>query len=338
MNALVTGATGFLGSHLCRRLVKDGFNVSAFCRPTSISNGLVDLPIERKFGDVSDRESVEKAVAGSDVVFHAASHGIYWGRHKEIQNRTNIEGTKNVVDACQQHGVKRLIFVSSITAIGIPSTAEPADENFTFNLERSSLNYHISKKRAEDIVQDAVANGLDAVIVNPSNIWGPHGENYRVADHVEKVRNRRLIPYFTGGICIVHVDDVVDGIMAAFHRGKAGERYILGGENLPLKSIAQLAASAQSLNPSFVPVPNFVTWLAAAVGESLALVSRRRPHITFVTHKLASRFQYYDSSKAKRELGFKARDFKSILAECVAFVEARNNGKGLTKQAKFNAT
>jgi dihydroflavonol-4-reductase len=272
--------------------------------------------------------SVEKAVAGAEVVFHAAAHGIYWGRHKKIQNQVNIEGTKNVVEACQKHAVKRLIFVSSITAIGIPDSAEqPANEDFPFNLERSSLNYHISKKRAEEIVLDAVATGFDAVIVNPSNIWGPHGEIYRVADHVEKVRNKRFIPYFTGGICIVHVDDVVDGIMAAFHRGKAGERYILGGENLPLRSVAQLAASAQALRPSFVPVPSFVSWLAAAAGESMALVSHRRPHITFVTHQLASRFQYYDSSKAKRELGFEARDFKTILAECVSFLGTRNGKK-----------
>ena len=323
MNALVTGATGFLGSHLCRRLVKDGFKVTALCRPTSDTDGLADLPITIRTGDVTDRPSVEEAAAGNDFVFHAAAHGIYWGRHKNEQNEINIQGTKNVVAACQKTGVKRLVFVSSITAIGIPNDERPAGEDFPFNLDNSSLNYHISKKRAEEIVLDAVGKGLDAVIVNPSNIWGPHGKRYRVADHVEKVRDRRFIPYFTGGICIVHVDDVVDGIMAALHRGKTGERYILGGENLALKKIAQLAARSQNLQPRFVPLPKAVTWLAATVLESVALISRRRPHVTFVTHQLASRFQYYDSSKAKRELDFNARDFETILAECVSFLGAR---------------
>ena len=327
MNALVTGATGFLGSHLCRRLVKDGFKVTALCRRTSNTDGLTELPITIKTGDVTDRQSVEEAVAGNDFVFHAAAHGIYWGRHKKVQNEINIQGTRNVVAACQKSGVKRLVFVSSITAIGIPDNEHPVGEDFPFNLERSSLNYHISKKRAEEIVLDAVNKGLDAVIVNPSNIWGPHGKRYRVADHVEKVRQRRVIPYFTGGICIVHVDDVVDGIMAALDRGKTGERYILGGDNLPLKKIAQLAARSQNLKPRFVPLPNAVTWLAAAALESVALVSRRRPHVTFVTHKLASRFQYYDSSKAKRDLNFRARDFETILAECVSFLAARNGDK-----------
>jgi dihydroflavonol-4-reductase len=322
MNALVTGATGFLGSHLCRRLVKDGFKVTALCRPTSNTDGLADLPITISTGDVTDRRSVEEAVTGNDFVFHAAAHGIYWGRHKKVQNEINIQ-------ACQKSGVKRLVFVSSITAIGIPDDERPAGEDFAFNLEHSSLNYHISKKRAEEIVLDAVSKGLDAVIVNPSNIWGPHGKRYRVADHVEKVRDSRFIPYFTGGICIVHVDDVVDGIMAALHRGKTGERYILGGENLALKKIAQLAARSQNLQPRFVPLPKAVTWLAATVLESAALISRRRPHVTFVTHQLASRFQYYDSSKAKRELDFNARDFETILAECVSFLEARNGNKRL---------
>src|SRR5215211_7689038 len=186
MNALVTGATGFLGSHLCRRLVKDGFKVTALCRRTSNTDGLADLPITKKTGDVTDPRSVEEAVAGNEFVFHAASHGIYWGRHQKIQNDTNIQGTKNVVAACQKLGIKRLVFVSSITAIGIPNDEHPAGEDFPFNLERSSLNYHISKKRAEEIVLDAVSKGLDAVIVNPGNIWGPHGKSYRVAEHVEK--------------------------------------------------------------------------------------------------------------------------------------------------------
>lgn len=330
MNALVTGATGFLGSHLCRRLVKDGFNVTALCRPTSNTDGLADLPITIKPGDVTDLASVEAAVRGNEFVFHAAAHGIYWGRHKNVQNEINIQGTKNVVTACQATDVRRLVYVSSITAIGIPDDEHPAGEDFPFNLERSSLNYHISKKRAEEIVLDAVRNGLDAVIVNPSNIWGPHGKRYRVAEHVEKVRNRRVIPYFTGGICIVHVDDVVDGIIAALHRGKTGERYILGGDNLPLKKIAELAARSQDLKARFVPLPNAVTWLAAVVLESVALISGRRPHVTFVTHQLASRFQYYDSSKARRELDFNARNFETILAECVSFLETRNGDKRLT--------
>ncbi|MGH9946534.1 MAG: NAD-dependent epimerase/dehydratase family protein [Pyrinomonadaceae bacterium] len=324
MNALVTGATGFLGSHLCRRLVKEGFNVTALCRPTSNMAALADLPIVKKVGDVTHSESVRQAVDGNDFVFHAAAHGMYWGRKKQAQNDTNIQGTKNIVEACKEFGVRRLVYVSSMTAIGIPDGPEhPAGEDFKFNLEGSPLNYHISKKRAEEVVLEAVDSGLDCIIVNPAYIWGPFGSKYRVAEHVQKVRNKKIVPYFTGGICIVHVDDVVDGIMSALHRGKTGERYILGGDNITLKEIAELAAEYQDLKPKFIPLSNAVIWLAAAIMETVALVTRRRPRITFVTHQLASRYQYYDSSKARHELGFKARDFKTILAECVSFLESK---------------
>ncbi len=325
MNALVTGATGFLGSHLCRRLVKDGYDLTILCRSTSNADAFADLKIKRAIGDVTNAAAVEKAVAENDVVFHAAAHLAYWGGQKEIQNQINIEGTKNVVDACLKRGVKKLVHVSSVAAVGIPENAQtPANEDFSFNLENLPLNYHISKKRAEEIVLKAAEKGLDAVIVNPGSIWGRFGDKFRGAEIAQKVRHSRVVPYFTGGICVVHVEDVVEGIIAAAARGKSGERYILGGENLSLKKIAELAASEQNLVRSFVPVPNAVAWVAAAALESAALFSRRRPRITFVTHYNASRFHYYDSSKAGKELEFLPRDFRAILNECVSFIESQN--------------
>jgi dihydroflavonol-4-reductase len=325
MNALVTGATGFLGSHLCRRLVKEGYNLTVLCRSDSNSSLLDDLQIRRIIGDVTDEQAVEKAVDGNDVVIHAAAHLAYWGRQKDIQNKVNIEGTKNIVEACLKKGIKKLIHVSSVAAIGIPENGQaPANENFRFNLESSPLNYHISKKRAEELVQQAFERGLNAVIVNPGSIWGEFGDKFRGAEVAQKVRHNRLVAYFTGGLCVVHVEDVVEGILAALARGKSGERYILGGENVSQKTIAELAAREQNLERLFVPVPKAVTWLAAAVLESAAWVSRRRPRITFITHYNASRFHYYDSSKARKELQFSPRDFKTILNECLAFTEFQN--------------
>lgn len=325
MNALVTGATGFLGSWLCRRLAKDGYNLTILCRETSKTEALDGLKFTKIIGDVTDAESVLKAVEGNEIVFHAAANGTYWGRQKEIQNTTNIQGTKNVVEACRQKKVKKLVHVSSIAAIGIPENAEhPADENFRFNLENSPFNYHISKKRAEGIVLNAVENGLDAVIVNPSSIWGQFGKNYRLEEFAQKVKQTRIIPYFTGGICPVHVEDVVEGMLLAAAKGKIGERYILSGENLTFKEIAEMIAEKQDLQRTFVPVPKVVSWLAAASLESVALITKRRPRITFVTHYVASRFHYYNSNKARKELGFTPRDFQAILNECLSFIESRN--------------
>lgn len=325
MKVLVTGATGFLGSHLSRQLVKNGFEVSIFCRSALNTDILSDLKVKRITGDITDSEAVEKAVAGHDVVFHAAAHLAYWNRWKNLQNQINIEGTRNVVDACRKVGVKKLLHISSVAAIGIPENPDsPADENFRFNLENSRLNYHISKRRGEEFVLKGVEDGLDAVIVNPGSIWGRFGKQFRGVEFAQKVRQKRVVPYFTGGICVVHVEDVVDGILAAAKNGRSGERYILGGENLTLKKIAEQVAKEQRLERTFIPVPNTVTLAAATIMELIGLISHRRPSITFATHYCASRFHYYDSRKAKKELGYLPRDFKTILDECVSYIKSQN--------------
>jgi dihydroflavonol-4-reductase len=173
-------------------------------------------------------------------------------------------------------------------------------------------------------VLSAVEKGLDAVIVNPSAIWGRFGKIYRGAEIARKVRRSSVVPYFTGGICVVHVSDVVDGIIAAWRHGKTGERYILGGENLTLQAIARAAARAQNLRRRFVPVPNLLTGLSAFALESWGRITKTRPRITFTTHYCASRFHYYDSGKAEKELGYSARSFQTILNECLSFIEPQN--------------
>ena len=330
MKALVTGATGFLGSHLSRRLLRDGHEVTIFRRAAVSHDKPLDKPeFAQIIGDVTDSETVNRAVAGHEIVFHTAAHLAYWGQQKETQNRVNIAGTQNIVNACRQFGVKKLIHVSSVAAIGIPHSPDhPATEDFPFNLTAAMpVNYHLSKKLAEEVVTGAIKQGLSAVIVNPSSIWGDYGHCYRGAEIVEKVRRSSVVPYFTGGVCIVHVEDVVEGIMAAMERGRSGERYILGGENISLKAIAQRAADKQHLERRFVPLPDFVTGAAALALESLSLISRRRPKITYTTHYCASRFHYYDSSKAKKELAYLPRSFEKILDECVSFIERRERAK-----------
>jgi dihydroflavonol-4-reductase len=326
MNALVTGATGFLGKHLCRRLVGDGHKVTILCRPTSNTDALADLELTKIVGDIIDSETVDRAVSGNDLVFHAAAHLAYWGQQKESQNKVNIEGTKNVVRSCFKFRVRKLVHVSSVAAVGMPENPEhPADENFSFNLDDRRLNYHISKKRAEESVLDAVKTGLNAVIVNPGSMWGPDGKKFRGAEFLQKVIRGKIASYFTGGICVVHVEDVVDGIMAAAARGRIGERYILGGENVTFRTITETVVREKNLSRLFVPVPPALTWISAAVLESAAVVTRRRPRISFVNHYGASRFYYYDSSKAKNELGYAPRNFKEIYDECFAFLEQRRN-------------
>jgi dihydroflavonol-4-reductase len=208
-----------------------------------------------------------------------------------------------------------------VGAIGIPTSTEPADEAFRFNLEGSGLTYHLSKRYAEERVLAEAARGLDAVIVNPASIQ----RTERTVALLDKVRRNSWITYFTGGNCIVHTDDVVGGIVAALDRGRRGERYILGGENVTFRAQAERAARLLGVERRFVRVPPLATWAAAAVLEPLARRRKAPPRIAHMIHYCANRFQFYDSSKAARELGYRARDFAEILSEAQRAIAARGD-------------
>jgi len=313
---LVSGATGFLGPHLFRRLVDDGHDVTAFHRATSDTSVLAGIPVRRRIGDITDPAALAQAIRGQEAVVHAAAAPSSGAAGLLYQ--VNIEGTRNVVEACRRQRVARLLHVSSTAAVGIPEDpARPADEQFCFNLEDSPLPYHISKHRAEEVVMRGVAEGQDAVIVNPCGIFGPLGSRYRGGEALERVRRKRIVHYYCGGVCVVHVADVVDGIVAALERGGSGERYILGGENLSFREMAEKTAAVAGLRRVFVPAPPIVTGLAALLGEAWGRLQRRRPWVSHADHYYANRFHFYDSAKARRTLGFCPRGFDAILQDWV---------------------
>ncbi len=318
MRIAVTGATGFLGSHLCRRLVRDGHEVTVLRRPSSDTSPLDGLELSEVVGDVTDAEAVLPAVERRDAVVHAAAHLRYWRALRDEQNRVNVEGSRTVAVACAGSGVRRLVHVSSVAAIGIPAGKGLADETFAFNLEGSALNYHVSKKRAEDEVLAEVDRGLDAVIVNPGSIYGRYQSGFRGAEVAARVRRSRVVPCFVGGNNVVHVDDVVEGILAALRDGRAGERYILGGENLTWRRMAEIAAEEVGVRRLLVPVPRLVTWASSLAGEAVAALTHERPRFTREVHLNASRFLYYDSGKAERELGYRFRPYREIVREYLA--------------------
>lgn len=316
MRVLITGATGFLGSRLCRRFVQDGHEVTALVRSTSARWPIDGLDLRRVEGDVTDPDAVRRAVLGQDLVIHAVANSIYWRQVRAAQTRVNVEGTRNVAAAGREVGVRRMLHVSSMAAIGIPERGEgPADETFAFNLGSTGLNYHVSKVQAEEVIRDEVRRGLDAVVVNPGSIFGPFGQHYRGGEMIAKIRGKRVVPAFVGGRNVVHVDDVVDGIVRALDRGRTGERYILGGENLSYQRIVEIAAGQLGERPIIVPFPPLATGLLAAVGEAIGALTHRRPRMTYDVHYCSQRNQYYRSDKARQELGYSARPFASIARE-----------------------
>jgi dihydroflavonol-4-reductase len=290
--------------------------VTALHRATSDVHHLDGLDLEFRSADILDKSSFARAVEGHDVVIHAAAKT---GGDGEFSNRVNSEGTRCVVRTCREHGVKRFVHVSSVAAIGIPPRGTIADEQFPFNLENSNLHYHISKKRAEEAVLDEVASGLDAVIVNPAFVFGPYGNSFRGGYLIDKVRQGHIVPYFMGGLCVVHVNDVVEGIIAALLHGNTGERYILGGENLTYKELVQQSAAAFGLRRHFLPLWPSVTGAAAVIMEAWGKLRHQRPRISFALHRWATWMIFYSSAKGQRRLGYQSRPFSAILQECVKY-------------------
>jgi dihydroflavonol-4-reductase len=317
VKALVTGGTGFLGSYVVRRLVAEGHEITVLRRESSATVALDGLDVGFVVGDVRDRDSVRRALEGQDAAIHAAG-GLTGDPSRPESYETNVAGTRNVVDACLDAQVERLLHVSSVSAIGIPPDQEPIDESFRFNLQGTRLYYNLSRHRAEEVVRDGVARGLDAVIVNPASLWGRFGDAYRGAEVLQLVRDGRW-KVTPGGVCIAHVDDVAAGIVGALGRGVAGERYILGGDNLTYGQWVGQVAAALGVEPRSGPGSR-LHLLAAAFGI-LAQVHPRF-HASYVRATFAARYAFYDSSKAVRELGYTPRSFDAILEECVRAVSS----------------
>jgi dihydroflavonol-4-reductase len=317
VRVLITGATGFLGYHLCARLVSLGHQVTAFHRAQSRTERIAALGVGLIQGELGDLDGLRRAVGGHQAAIHAAGQYRFWSADADVQDQVNVQGTSSVAQACRLEGA-RMLHVSSMAAIGIPEDpAHPADETFAFNLEGTRLHYHLTKKRGEAQVLEEVAKGLDAVIVNPGSIFGPHGSTYRGGEMIRKVAGQRIVPYFTGGICTVHVADVVSGALEALHRGVRGNRYILGGENLTYREIARRSLDALGLHRPLVQVPPLLTAILGAAMVPVGRLQGRMPRFTPQIHYCSRRYQFYSSDKARAELGFAPRNFDAIIRECL---------------------
>lgn len=305
MRALVTGSTGFIGSHICRALAGQGETVRAFHRPSSPLTLLEDIPVEHAVGDLTDPSSLESAMQGIDVVFHTAAQ---LGSRKSFeQNMTvTVQGTQNVLNAAFRAGVKRVVHTSSVAALGVPpkkylSTPYLIDEHYTWNFRPDWWLYGYAKYLAELEVQKAVAKGLDVVIVNPTVVLGAGDINLISGSIVLHVAKRHIPVSISGGLNIIHIDDVVRGHLAALERGCRGERYILGNQNLTHYQHLSLIAQAAGVPPPFFSLPDgFLPFLVFPL--SLAHTLLHLPLTGSDLHRAGCYF-YYDTRKAQTELG-----------------------------------
>ncbi len=306
MHALVTGASGFLGSSLCRALAARGHAVRGLHRPTSPLGALQDLPLERVVGDVMDPESLDRAMDGIEVVFHTAAH---MGRWTDVAQAraSHVLGTRHVLQAARRAGVARVIHTSSVAALGVPdpapdeAAARMMDEHQEWNYAADLWPYGYAKHLAELEVGAAVAAGTWAAIVNPAWVVGP-GDVHRLRSNPLWFAARGRIPFsVSGGLNVVHIDDVTAGQLAAAERGRSGERYILGGENLSLSAVLRIAAETAGRRPPRWTFPAPAVQRAAAAAAPL-LRALSLP-IGAEILRLVGRYFYYDLGKARRELG-----------------------------------
>lgn len=301
---LVTGATGCVGANIVEALLARGYSVRALRRVSSRLTALDGLEPELVTGDIMDVESLRSAMAGCEVVFHAAAVSQYWRNSVDLLYQSNVAGTRNVLDAARASGVERVVFTSSVAVLGIPSKDHPVlDESATFNRPPDWFHYGYSKVLAEAEVARAVAGGLDVVCVNPASVIGRR-DVYFVGGEVLRTAKRGLtLVAPPGGMGIVAAEVVGLGHVLAAERGRTGERYILNGENIPHADLLRMAAAVVGGRAPWFTVPRGFIRGAAALGRRLFGGPRSRFSAALSQLELSGLDMYFDGSKAERELG-----------------------------------
>jgi dihydroflavonol-4-reductase len=268
--------------------------------------------------DLLELDAKRDVVAGVDLVIHAAA--ILRARtpaERALQERVNVEVTRALVEACRDTGVRRLVHIGSTATLGISERPEtPADEASEFNLAGFGLDYNETKLQADRLVLSAAAAGLETVVVSPGFTFGRWRDGYRGGEVVERVLQRRVVPCTRGGLSIVHVEDLVDGIRRAAAAGRAGHRYVLSGPNASFHEIARAVARLSGERRLVLTVPDVVRDLAGWILNSERARRRGRAPLLFLNGRYA--YQYYSSEKARRELGYEPRGLDAIIADALA--------------------
>jgi dihydroflavonol-4-reductase len=325
MKALVTGATGFVGAAVARRLLDHQWQVRVLARQGSDRRNLQGLDAEVIEGDLTDVNSLQHAARGCEGLFHVAADYRLGARDPKQLYRANVDGTRNVLSAAHRAGVRRIVYTGSVATIGIPADGTPGDEQTANSLENMIGHYKRSKYLAEEVVREAVREGLSVVIVSPSTPVGPRDlKPTPTGQLVLDAAAGRMPAYVDTGLNIVHVDDVAAGHLLAYERGKAGERYILGGEDMTLRNILGQISSLVGRKPPRVRLPYGVVLPIAYVAEGFAWISGRSGRITLEGVRMSRKRMFFSSAKAMRELGYTARPPVQAFEDAIRWF--RDNG------------
>ena len=321
---LVTGATGFVGSAVARALAARGHRLRLLVRPRSDRRNLAGVAHEPVEGDLTDPGSLARAVAGCRYLVHVAADYRIWVADPARMEAANVAGTAALMRAAQAAGVERIVHCSSVAALGLNADGSPADETTPVSEAAIAGDYKRSKYRSEQAVLRLVRDaGLPAVIVNPSGPVGPRDiKPTPTGRMVRDAAAGRLPAYVDTGLNIVHVDDVATGHVLALERGRIGERYILGGENLTLRELFALIASVAGRKPPAIRLPIAPLWPVAIVAEAVARLTGREPPVTRDHLRMARKLMFFSSDKARAELGYAPRPARAAVEDGVAWFRA----------------
>jgi dihydroflavonol-4-reductase len=324
VKALVTGATGFVGAAVARALLREGWQVRALTRAASDRSNLRGLQVEVAIGDLTDRASLDGAVADCEALFHVAADYRLGAPDPSELYRINVEGTRNVLTAARRAAVKRIVYTSSVATVGIPADGTPGDEQTPVALAAMIGHYKRSKFLAEQVAVEAVRDGSPVVIVNPSTPVGPGDVKPTPTGRVIlDAAAGRMPAYVDTGLNIVHVDDVAAGHLLAFHRGRIGDRYILGGEDMTLREILREVAHIAGREPPRVRLPYAAVLPIACAAEIIAKATGRPGRVTLEAVRMSRKRMFFSSAKAVRDLGYRWRPPTDAFADAVRWFTER---------------
>ena len=321
---LVTGASGFVGSAVARALLAEGRRLRLLVRPSSPRTNVADLQADIVEGDLRDPASLTRALEGVSDLFHVAADYRLWARDPEEIIRSNVEGTRSIMQAAQAAGVKRIVYTSSVATLALRSDGQPVDETAPQDPEHAIGAYKRSKTLAERLVEEMVArDGLPAIIVQPSTPIGPRDVKPTPTGRIiVEAATGKMPAFIDTGLNLVHVDDVAAGHLLAWRNGRIGERYILGGQDVDLGTLLGDIAGLVGRKPPTVKLPRAPIFPLAYAAEFVARFTGKEPFATVDGLKMARYRMYFSSAKAEKELGYRARPYREALSDALAWFRA----------------
>ncbi len=319
MKAMVTGATGFIGANLVHGLIKQGYQVKALVRKESNRENIAGLDIEVVVGDLRDKASLIGALDGCEVLFHVAASYTFWAPDPRDIYEINVKGTENILEAALARGMKKVVYTSTESTIGIPKDRNLGTEDMVVDPRNLAGDYKKSKYMAEKLALKMCGDGLPLVIVNPTMPVGPLDiKPTPTGQVIVDFLNRKMPAYVNTGFNVVDVEDVARGHILALEKGRIGERYLLGNKNLTLQEILTILEGISSIRAPRLRIP---LWLALCMSYADEFVSgkvlRRHPRVPLAGVKTARKFRHFDCSKAISELGLPQTPVEEALEKAV---------------------